>query len=1330
MANQIIIDIGAVANDGTGDPLRTAFGYVNNNFSNIWASGVANSNIQFDGNRILTTNTNGNLVLSPNGIGKVQSNVDIVPNANNALSLGSLTRQWNTVYAQNLAVGGNVEFNDLTVDGNLTVTGNIIQIGNIVTDSKTIQLANTAGTAGAANGSGITVGANDNIATMLYSSTSNTWVMNVGANITGNVTAPYFIGNGSLLTGISSYGNANVAAYLASGTNTSNIVTTNTVSANNINFTNNLYGKTGTFTGDATGDNSIYAGYPLFTSLGSDVVAQFSGNVDAYTQFNFQNGNTGTQASGDYVITADNGNDTTHFINLGITGSGWNGTQTNSLGNRLGPNDGYLYVQDGDMVIGTSNGNIETWKFGQDGTLTVAGDIVPTANNTQNLGSATNQWNDLYISNATIFMNGVPITLGAGNVLTVGGQPVLTNDSTTSISTTGNITADYFIGDGSQLTNLPGGGLPIANGTSNFNIATANGNATVTAADTYTWTFDNTGNLTIPGSIVGTDTILIDNRASGNTADIQLFSADDILLQARDRTAGSGSEGGDINIYAGDSAEDSDSSGGDIQILAGNGGAGNVDFASTGGFITIRSGQGGAAIGNSGASAAGGGSLTLQAGSAGDNNGNIDLGANGGDVVITAGLSTGNLNPGGDVQITSGQGGANASAGQIELNVPISDAGPGGTWSFNYTGDLNLPTNGNINFNGGSIAQALNEDFYIRASDDEDDGWSIYNVIDDGAGNILSQTRLEFDQYTIRTDAQGASYTWAFRDTGVLELPGDIYGNVGGNLTVKIGDSAGSDTFIDLQTRSYVGDALISNIRIANPNVTVSTASGVYNWNFDNTGNLNLPLSGNLVGQTANNNGHITWLGNSSGDGLGYTTMQLVPDDTTGDAYLIIDPTAPNHIHIRAGGAQDNSGAQLYLGGENSYFLVENGANSNVYVASNSNQWKFDTTGVLTLPGEGVLQSLNDTVTLASLNTTTGNVNSVYLGSSGGLGFFDQEIGGNWLEIFRSGSDPEIRVPPGGGNILITGASGSGGASGRDITITAGPADQTNYYTTAGGAVNLVGGLGATDDGGGGGPGGNVNLTAGVSADPAGHAGNVNITAGSNSWVFDYSGNVTIPGNINGVLSSPAPSLNGFGSVNSANVNATGNISGGNLTVGSGTITGGNVNGAIFNGNVAFGNGTVGGSGNITGGNISAIGNITGGNILGNGASMTGVVTKTTGTWNVTTGTNTYSFTVPANGVYQLWVNGNIPNGIIVYNATVSVSNTNVPVIGQQFAWNYEGAGNPIAFTSIPAQIIGTAGAISNASPSVGTTTNTFDFGINNSSGNTVTVNYGYTKIS
>ena len=118
-----------------------------------------------------------------------------------------------------------------------------------------------------------------------------------------------------------------------------------------------------------------------------------------------------------------------------------------------------------------------------------------------------------------------------------------------------------------------------------------------------------------------------------------------------------------------------------------------------------------------------------------------------------------------------------------------------------------------------------------------------------------------------------------------------------------------------------------------------------------------------------------------------------------------------------------------------------------------------------------------------------------------------------------------------------------------------------------------------------------------------------------------------------------------------------------------------------------------------------------------------------TGSWTVIPGTNNYSFTLDINSTYNIWVIGNIPNGIIVYNATVTISNSNVPVIGVQYAWNYTGAGNPILLTSIPAQIIGTAGSISTASPAVGTSTNTFVFGIQNNTAGNVTVNYGFLKI-
>jgi hypothetical protein len=93
-----------------------------------------------------------------------------------------------------------------------------------------------------------------------------------------------------------------------------------------------------------------------------------------------------------------------------------------------------------------------------------------------------------------------------------------------------------------------------------------------------------------------------------------------------------------------------------------------------------------------------------------------------------------------------------------------------------------------------------------------------------------------------------------------------------------------------------------------------------------------------------------------------------------------------------------------------------------------------------------------------------------------------------------------------------------------------------------------------------------------------------------------------------------------------------------------------------------------------------------------------------------------------------MWVNGNIPNGIVNWNATVTLSNSNVPVIGVQYGWYYV-AGNALVLTSIPSQIVGTAGTISTSVPG-GINTNTFTFGITNNSGTSQIIYYGYIKIS
>ena len=117
-----------------------------------------------------------------------------------------------------------------------------------------------------------------------------------------------------------------------------------------------------------------------------------------------------------------------------------------------------------------------------------------------------------------------------------------------------------------------------------------------------------------------------------------------------------------------------------------------------------------------------------------------------------------------------------------------------------------------------------------------------------------------------------------------------------------------------------------------------------------------------------------------------------------------------------------------------------------------------------------------------------------------------------------------------------------------------------------------------------------------------------------------------------------------------------------------------------------------------------------------------------TGSWTLTTGANTVSFTVTAGQSYVMWVNGNIPNGIVNWNATVTLSNPNVPVVGVQYGWYYL-AGNALVLTSIPSQIVGTAGSISTSAPVV-SNSNTFTFGITNNSGASQVVYYGYIKVS
>jgi hypothetical protein len=66
-----VINIGIVANDGTGDSIRIAGQKINNNFEELYAETAVDSYISFDGNNIISNASNADINILPAGTGTV-----------------------------------------------------------------------------------------------------------------------------------------------------------------------------------------------------------------------------------------------------------------------------------------------------------------------------------------------------------------------------------------------------------------------------------------------------------------------------------------------------------------------------------------------------------------------------------------------------------------------------------------------------------------------------------------------------------------------------------------------------------------------------------------------------------------------------------------------------------------------------------------------------------------------------------------------------------------------------------------------------------------------------------------------------------------------------------------------------------------------------------------------------------------------------------------------------------------------------------------------------------------------------------------------------------
>ena len=129
---QEVIDIGVIANDGTGDPLRIAFDKINNNFTELYNSSSVtgpDGAVQFAIANTVGNVTSYELESSANFVfnsstNSLNMNGNLLPLTNNAVNLGAPSSTIGNLYLSNSGYRiGNITVNEQDGTMNFTVTG-------------------------------------------------------------------------------------------------------------------------------------------------------------------------------------------------------------------------------------------------------------------------------------------------------------------------------------------------------------------------------------------------------------------------------------------------------------------------------------------------------------------------------------------------------------------------------------------------------------------------------------------------------------------------------------------------------------------------------------------------------------------------------------------------------------------------------------------------------------------------------------------------------------------------------------------------------------------------------------------------------------------------------------------------------------------------------------------------------------------------------------------------------------------------------------------------------------------------------------------------------
>jgi len=143
---QELINLGALADDGTGDTIRLAGIKINNNFTELYAMPFAQTQLGIIQNNISTTQSNADLVIKPAGTGAVvfpgitiddnnikasrtNDDLKIIPNGSGSVVIDGIGFAGTSISATD---SSSVNINEnLIVDGTLTTTGNVTVSGTV-----------------------------------------------------------------------------------------------------------------------------------------------------------------------------------------------------------------------------------------------------------------------------------------------------------------------------------------------------------------------------------------------------------------------------------------------------------------------------------------------------------------------------------------------------------------------------------------------------------------------------------------------------------------------------------------------------------------------------------------------------------------------------------------------------------------------------------------------------------------------------------------------------------------------------------------------------------------------------------------------------------------------------------------------------------------------------------------------------------------------------------------------------------------------------------------------------------------------------------------------